>query len=270
MWEFGDGTRATEIVVNHTYGEEGSYPVTLTVWDDDGASSTYRTTCTVSAPPAMYNLTVLVQDAFNAQPLSGATLEIDGVTTRLLSSSFTVRLTGGSYAMSASLEGYQEAAATVDLEADSEVFLKLMPAIQIVPCSFFGVERHDFSSADAVYARVDSPGEYLMRIWIVEDGSARDGGRVVDSTGQGAREVVFPRGRSVIPVWTKGLRPGGYDLLVDVNGDGVYQAHLDLLERKNGPLFTVSEIGLLFTASMLVPLVARRPGLLRAGHKKVF
>jgi len=257
-WDFGDGTRATEIVVNHTYREAGSYPVTLTVWDDDGASSTSRTTCTVSAPPATYNLTVFVQDAFNGQPLSGAMLEIDGVATRLQGSSFTVRLTGGSYAMSASLEGYQEAAATVDLEADSEVFLKLVPAIQIVPCGFFGVERHDFSSADAVYARVDSPGEYLLRIWIVEDGSARDGGRVVDSTGQGARDVVFPRGRSVIPVWTMGLRPGGYDLLVDVNGDGVYQAHIDLLERKNGPLFTVPEIGLLLTVSMLVPLVARR------------
>jgi len=35
-WEFGDGTNATGMIVEHSYAEAGNYLVNLTVTDDDG------------------------------------------------------------------------------------------------------------------------------------------------------------------------------------------------------------------------------------------
>ena len=46
-WDFGDGTTATGIVVEHTYVDDGNYLVTLKVTDDDGATSNANAAKTV-------------------------------------------------------------------------------------------------------------------------------------------------------------------------------------------------------------------------------
>jgi len=51
-WDLGDGTTATGETVAHTYGSEGSYSVTLTVTDDEGATGTTTTDVSVTAGPA--------------------------------------------------------------------------------------------------------------------------------------------------------------------------------------------------------------------------
>ena len=50
-WDFGDGAASTERNPSHTYASEGTYPVTLTVTDDEGAPSTPASR-TVSVSPA--------------------------------------------------------------------------------------------------------------------------------------------------------------------------------------------------------------------------
>ncbi len=47
-WEFGDGATSSEQSPSHTYGSPGTYDVTLTVQDDEGASDSYSTTVTIN------------------------------------------------------------------------------------------------------------------------------------------------------------------------------------------------------------------------------
>ncbi len=50
-WTFGDGATASGTIASHSYGSPGSYQVTLTVTDDQGATSDSIAPVTVSAAP---------------------------------------------------------------------------------------------------------------------------------------------------------------------------------------------------------------------------
>lgn len=71
-WTFGDGHTATGVTAQHTYAAAGTYQVTLTVTDDDGAQDTYAEDVTVTAPP----VNQAPQASFTASA-SGLTVTLD-------------------------------------------------------------------------------------------------------------------------------------------------------------------------------------------------
>ena len=54
-WDFGDGNNATGVTPTHIYTQKGTYSVSLTVTDNDGATNTSTTTAASDSPPLVTN-----------------------------------------------------------------------------------------------------------------------------------------------------------------------------------------------------------------------
>lgn len=52
QWDFGDGSSASDGAPSHTFAEDGSYPVTLLITDDDGSQATTTREVTVGGAPS--------------------------------------------------------------------------------------------------------------------------------------------------------------------------------------------------------------------------
>ena len=81
-WNFGDERTATGATATHSYAAAGSYPVTLTVTDNSGASTSSRRTVTATQPAAVDPNAPLASDSFSRTLANGlGTADIGGTWT---------------------------------------------------------------------------------------------------------------------------------------------------------------------------------------------
>jgi len=66
-WDFGDGNTATGVTVSHGYADNGSYVVTLTVTDNDGATDIITATKTVKNRPPVANFTEPAHTVYSSE-----------------------------------------------------------------------------------------------------------------------------------------------------------------------------------------------------------
>jgi len=73
-WDFGDGSTGTGVSPSHTYATAGTYTVSLTVVDDEGAQSSASTTTATIDPPANVPPVSDPNGPYEASPNSTITL----------------------------------------------------------------------------------------------------------------------------------------------------------------------------------------------------
>ncbi|MCW4044837.1 MAG: DNRLRE domain-containing protein [Candidatus Bathyarchaeota archaeon] len=104
----------------------------------------------------------------------------------------------------------------------------------IESCDAEGNEKDIFQLTDDVWATGEGfEASTSYPIYVVSDAAWTDGMHIPDSV-SGTISTVYTEENGVImrqtPVWNHPLTPGKYDIVIDVNSNGVYDSGIDVLD----------------------------------------
>jgi hypothetical protein len=108
-----------------------------------------------------------------------------------------------------------------------------VPHPTIESCDSAGIENNDFNPGETVYANgINYLPSTIYRVFVVNDTTWTEG-MAIPSRIQGSATTVTTNGLgNVLPVavWNSPLNAGGFDIVVDVNGNGKYESNVDALD----------------------------------------
>lgn len=160
-WSFGDGKSGTGAVATHSYASAGTYAVTLTVTDDDGATHAVSHPVTVTAPGGP-GAEALLRDDFERTSDSGWGAAAAGGTWKVSGGSATaasVSNGAGKLALAVGSTRYVTLDETPIKDGVVEARFQVTP----------GPETG--SSYIGVVARQSGADRYMVRSWLRPDGS---------------------------------------------------------------------------------------------------
>jgi hypothetical protein len=94
-----------------------------------------------------------------------------------------------------------------------------------------GNEKNSFDTSEAMYATVPATG-LTVRLYVVADKSNwTDGDPLADVSVGGFEQLTLSTdGTQVVKIWDPPLSLGNYDIVEDVNCNGVYDEGIDLVD----------------------------------------
>ncbi|MHA7277747.1 PKD domain-containing protein [Arthrobacter sp. Hz1] len=169
-WNFGDGGTGTGVNASHTYGAAGTYPVRLTVTDDDGATHSTTRNVSVASPPA--GAGVLAADTFG----------------RTIASGFGTAEQGGAWTLGGAASLFSVAAGVGSIRIGSAgsgpgAYLNSVSSASSESSVKFGVDKVGSGGGTFVYlvGRKVSTAEYRGKVWVSSTGTVTlDATRVVN------------------------------------------------------------------------------------------
>jgi len=239
-WDFGDGSFDYGARVQHVFTSAGSYDVALTVRDDDGDTAAANATALIGPWMGVHLVTVRIMDAIKLSPVSGASVEMADTSHESSTEPLSFEVRGGTWALTVSKAGYLTVRQTVIVGGDLSLAVEIMPIVELFACDALGRQRSDYASGETVYVGLSAPDQYGVGIYVIGDGRATEGKVLQDVTSDGSEFLISSNGTIVTAVWTRPV-PGSYDLVLDLDGNGAFDADRDVLESPYQPGFRIAE-----------------------------
>jgi hypothetical protein len=209
----------------------------------------------------MITLRVLVHEGIKGTPVSGARLEVGSSIYYTGEEAMIIEVEKGQQHVGISKPGYVGIEEDIQVEGDKDLNFTIEPLIQLSGSDAGGGLRTYFTEGESIYVSIWAPGEYPAQLYVLPDGGAEEGQVLLDLTHDGHERILTDNGTVIEIVWREHAVKGSYDVVLDLNSNGLYESTTDRLFNEIGPAFRVPEALL-----QLIILSGIAAGMARARH----